>query len=65
MTDDADKMFAQEMLKHHQEAVKMSKAFLQKGSDAKLLFTAKGIIKAQMGEIEFFEEWLKKNKSSK
>lgn len=65
MSNDADRMFAEEMIKHHEGAVEMSEKFLKEGSDPKLLFFAKGVIKAQNPEIKFLQGWLKKNKSQK
>ena len=60
--NEVDKMFAKDMIKHHQGAVEMSEKFLKEGNDASLLFFAKGVIKAQEPEIEFLQGWLKKNK---
>lgn len=57
---DADIAFAASMIPHHQGAVKMAEVELKYGKDPELRKLAQAIIDAQQGEIEFMQQWLKK-----
>ncbi|MED5816610.1 DUF305 domain-containing protein [Mycolicibacterium sp. 050232] len=58
--DDADVMFAQHMIPHHQQAVEMSDVLLAKqGIDARVTDLATQIKGAQAPEIEQMQGWLK------
>src|SRR6478609_9360174 len=55
----ADAMFAQRMIPHHQEAIEMSDMLLGKqGIDQRVLDLAKQIKAAQAPEIEQMQSWL-------
>jgi uncharacterized protein (DUF305 family) len=57
--NDADAMFAQQMIPHHQQAVEMSDMLLSKqGIDPRVLDLAKQIKAAQAPEIEQMQNWL-------
>lgn len=58
--NDADVMFAQHMIPHHQQAVEMSDVLLAKqGIDARVIDLATQIKGAQAPEIEQMQGWLK------
>ncbi|TMS51286.1 DUF305 domain-containing protein [Mycobacterium sp. DBP42] len=58
--NDADVMFAQHMIPHHQQAVEMSDVLLPKqGIDARVIDLATQIKGAQAPEIEQMQGWLK------
>lgn len=58
--NDADVMFVQMMLPHHEQAVEMSNALLKKsGVSAPTMALAKQINAAQQPEITTMESWLK------
>lgn len=59
-TGDAfDKAFLTEMIMHHEGAVVMSQAVLEKGKHEELKQLSKNIIAAQTTEIEQMKKWLK------
>jgi len=60
-TGNADVDFVQGMIPHHQGAVDMAKIVLAFGKDPELKKLAEAIVKAQMDEIAFMQEWLKKS----
>ncbi|HWL67798.1 MAG TPA: DUF305 domain-containing protein [Geminicoccus sp.] len=55
---DADVLFAQAMLPHHEGAVDMARAQLQHGNDPEMRELAEEIIAAQEGEIDALKDWL-------
>jgi uncharacterized protein (DUF305 family) len=60
-TGNADVDFVKGMIPHHQGAIAMAKIALQYAKDATLLKLAGDIVAAQESEINFMNEWLKKN----
>jgi uncharacterized protein (DUF305 family) len=60
-TGNPDVDFAKNMIPHHQGALDMAKALLKDGKDPELRKLAEDVIKAQEKEINFLNEWLKKN----
>lgn len=62
MTGDPSADFVRMMIPHHQSAIDMSEVLLQqKDVDPEIKAMAEEIIKAQQGEIEKFQAWLKKH----
>ena len=62
MTGDPSADFVRMMIPHHQSAIHMSHVLLQqKDVDPEIKAMAEEIIKAQQGEIEKFQAWLKKH----
>lgn len=61
MRSTADVRFAQEMIPHHEAAVRMAKRVLAKGINPEIEKLAKAIVEAQESEIEFLRGWLKRN----
>jgi uncharacterized protein (DUF305 family) len=61
MRSTADVRFAQEMIPHHEAAVRMAKRVLAKGINPEIEDLAKKIIKAQEAEIDFLKDWLRRN----
>ncbi|GAA0491532.1 DUF305 domain-containing protein [Streptomyces olivaceiscleroticus] len=57
--NDADVMFAQTMIPHHEQAVKMSRLAAGRAKDAEVKDLAGKIEKAQGPEIEKMKSWLK------
>ncbi|MFZ4215671.1 CopM family metallochaperone [Pantoea endophytica] len=57
---DADRAFARGMIEHHKGAIAMAETELKYGKDPEMKKMAEDIIKAQKGEIEHMETWLKK-----
>jgi uncharacterized protein (DUF305 family) len=55
----AEVMFAQMMIPHHQQAIRMSKFALANSSNSKVLALARNIIKAQTMEVVRMSRWLK------
>ena len=53
-----DKAFLEMMIPHHEGAIRMAQAQLDKGDDPKLRELAEAIIAAQRGEIERMREWM-------
>ena len=62
-TQDMD--FAMMMKKHHEDAIDMAKAELDKGKDATMRAAAKKIIAEQKKEITEFDRWMSKQPSMK
>lgn len=62
---DPDVAFAAGMIPHHEGAVKMAEIELKYGKDPELRKLAEDIIKAQKGEIEFMNKWLKTHSDKK
>ena len=62
-TQDMD--FAMMMKKHHEDAIDMAKAELDKGKDATMRAAAKKIITEQKKEIAEFDRWMSKQPSMK
>jgi uncharacterized protein (DUF305 family) len=60
-TGDADIDFVKGMIPHHQGAIDMAKVALQFAKDPALLKLANDIVDAQVGEISFMTDWLKRN----
>ncbi len=60
-TGNADVDFVKGMIPHHQGAIDMAKVALQFAKDPALLKLAGDIVSAQEGEINFMNNWLKKN----
>ena len=58
MSGDVDKDFAMMMKMHHQGALTMAQAELDKGKDPKMQEMARKIIDSQKKEIAEFEQWL-------
>jgi uncharacterized protein (DUF305 family) len=54
-----DRMFIDMMIPHHQGAIRMARAELAKGKNAKLRSIARGIITAQAAEIRQMNSWRK------
>ena len=52
-----DRMFIDAMIPHHQDAIRMARAELQKGKDPKVRDLAERVIAAQSKEIEDMNEW--------
>jgi uncharacterized protein (DUF305 family) len=52
-------MFAQMMIPHHQQAIRMSKFALANSSNPKVLALARNIIKAQTREVARMNRWLR------
>lgn len=62
MSDNADYDFAMMMRMHHQGALEMAQAELDKGKDPVMRSTAKRIITSQKKEIMQFDRWLEQHK---
>ena len=58
LTGDPDVDFARMMIPHHQGAVEMASAQLEKGKDPQLRAMAQGVIAAQEKEIAMLQAWL-------
>lgn len=58
-----DAMFASMMIPHHEDGVKMAKAYLDVGKNEELRKIAENIAETQPKEIQEFQLWLKKQKS--
>lgn len=58
--NDADVEFAQNMIRHHQQAVEMSAMVLERGETAEVKALAQRITDAQTSEIDLMEGWLSK-----
>jgi uncharacterized protein (DUF305 family) len=56
-TQDADRLFIEEMIPHHEEAVSSSKALLARTTDAELRVIASRVISAQEQEIALMKSW--------
>lgn len=61
MRSTADVRFAQDMIPHHEEAVRMARRVLAKGINREIEELAQKIINAQEAEIDFLKGWLKRN----
>lgn len=61
MRSTADVRFAQEMIPHHEAAIRMARRVLSKGINPEIEKLAKAIIESQGAEIEFLRGWLKRN----
>lgn len=61
-TGDIDRDFALMMRVHHQQAVTMAEALLERGKSPELKTMARGIIDAQRKEITQFDQWLAQHK---
>lgn len=59
VTTDPDVAFVKGMVAHHQAAIGMAKAALQHGRDERVRGWANDIIKAQQGEIDEMQKWLR------
>lgn len=57
--DALDQAFLKEMIVHHEGAVEMAQAVLEKGKHPELKVMAEAIIKAQTAEIEQMKAWQK------
>lgn len=55
---DADVTFVQGMIPHHQQAVEMAQAVIDRGSNAEVKSLAEGISSAQDPEIKTMQGWL-------
>lgn len=55
--------YAQNMIPHHQMALKMSAALNANGKDEELRKFALSVFSAQTKEIAWLKEWLKKNEA--
>ncbi len=53
----ADRVFLEEMIPHHQEAIEMAKIEVEKGNSPDLKRLANNIIKAQEEEIKEMQKW--------
>ena len=62
MSGNADYDFAMVMRMHHQGALEMAQAELDKGKDPAMRNTAKRIITSQKKEIMQFDRWLEQHK---
>lgn len=66
--DEADVKFIQEMIVHHQAAIKMAKSYLEKTSpstrQARVADWARQIAKGQADEIEKVSGWLRSSGKS-
>jgi uncharacterized protein (DUF305 family) len=60
MTGDPDQDFARMMIPHHQGAITMAEAVLEKGSDPKIRKMAQEMVEKQKQEIEELQSWLEK-----
>lgn len=57
-----DAKFLADMINHHQDALKMSKAYLSSSpEDARVKRLAEGVISAQTDEINKMRDWLKES----
>ncbi len=62
MSEDTDFDFATMMRMHHQGALDMAQAEIDKGKDPAMINIAKKIVLAQKKEIIEFDKWLEKHK---
>lgn len=60
-TGNSDVDFVRGMIPHHQGAIDMAKTVLAFGKDPEVRKLAEEIVKAQEGEINLMQNWLKKN----
>jgi uncharacterized protein (DUF305 family) len=58
MTGDPDRDFARMMIPHHQGAIAMAEAVLEKGHDPEIRDMAQNIIEKQQQEIKQLQSWL-------
>ena len=56
----ADVAFVQEMIPHHETAVKMANAYLNKGQNSMIKAAADAIVTGQAEEIRKFKAWLER-----
>lgn len=64
MTGDADLDFASMMVEHHEQAIAMSKAQLNNGTDPEVKRKAQEIIDASERDIAQLKEWKSKHQSA-
>lgn len=60
-----DLKFAEDMIPHHQMALRMSAAELAAGADSEMKAFATRVRQKQSEEIEWMKRWLQKNKPTK
>lgn len=64
-TGNPDIDFVQEMIPHHEAAVKMSEEYIKNSNDPVIKRLANQILSSQKGEIKYMQTWLKKNAPQK
>lgn len=57
--DDFNRAFVEQMIPHHEGAIRMARVQLEKGSDERLNRLAEDIIESQQREIDQMRGWLK------
>jgi uncharacterized protein (DUF305 family) len=56
-----DLKYAREMIPHHQMAIEMSEKVIETGLSPEIDKFARKVVETQSEEIQFLQDWLKKN----